>query len=296
LRSGDLIELVPDRTDRQNPTDQKRRNHDNKNPVRETEQVGQLFTHAHGRISAIARGARSSRRRFGGALQLLVLARYRLARPRRGELWSLDAADVEREWTKIAGDVVAHAHAAYVVELAAALAPPEQPEPDALAAIVATWDGLADAGPSPAALRAVELSLLELAGHRPALDACAACGRSIASGDLRPTSSAAEGQRGPIDGDGTVFDPTRGGVVCRTCAAASRGPGVRAIDSGAIAYLRAVAAAPTIADARSLDADARFTAADRHAGRDALVAMATALVGKPLRSLEYIAKLGGKKP
>jgi DNA repair protein RecO (recombination protein O) len=247
-------------------------------PVREADLVVALYTQSHGRISGIARGARSSRRRFAGALQLLVLARYQLARPRRGELWSIDNAEIEREWTAIAADVVAHAHAAYVVELVGALLPPEAPDPHALAIVVAVWDVLADAGPSPAALRAAELALLDLAGHRPALDACAACGDAIESGEH------------------VVFDPTRGGTVCRRCAARSRGAGVRPLDAGALAYLRAVAAAPTLADARALDADARFAAADRVAARDALVAMIVALVGRPLRALEYIAKLAGKKP
>jgi hypothetical protein len=39
-------------------------------------------------------------------------------------------------------------------------------------------------------------------------------------------------------------------------------------------------------------------AADRSAGRDAVIAMVVNLVGKPLKSLEYIAKLGaaGRRP
>ena len=245
-------------------------------PVRESDLVVQLYTDAHGKLSGIARGARSSRRRFAGALQLLVLARYGLARPRRGDLWSIERADIEREWTSVAADVVAHAHAAYVVELVGALLPPEAPDPHALAIVVAAWDSLADAGPSPGALRAAELELLDLVGHRPALDACAACGAT------------------DVD-TGGVFDPSRGGVICRRCAARSRGPGVRPLDAGALAYLRAVAAAPTLADARALDADARFAPADRIAGRDALVAMIGALVARPLRALEYMAKLAGKK-
>jgi hypothetical protein len=39
------------------------------------------------------------------------------------------------------------------------LLPPEAPDPEALDLIVALWDSLADGGPSPGALRAVELAL-----------------------------------------------------------------------------------------------------------------------------------------
>ena len=241
-------------------------------PLRESDLMLTLLTAEHGRISAVARGARKSQRRFAGALQLLVLGRFQLSRS-RGELFTLESADVEREWTTLASDVVSVAHASYVAEVAGSIVPPEQPEPEALELIVALWQSLAEGGPSPAALRFVELYLLELAGHQPALDACAACGRTELAGG--------------------VFDPTRGGAVCRACAATSRGPGVRPLASATLAYLRAIAAASSPSDARAIDG--RFDAADRTSGRDALVAMVLELVGKPLKSLEYIAKLARSK-
>jgi DNA repair protein RecO (recombination protein O) len=247
--------------------------------LRESDLLVVLYTTSHGRVSAVARGARKSQRRFAGALQLLVLGRYQLGRRPRGELWGLDGAEVVREWTHLASDVFAVAHASYIAELVIALMPAEAPDPHVLDVVVALWDSLAEAGPSPAALRAVELELLDLAGHRPALDACAACGETALA-------------------SGAVFDPTRGGAICKRCAATSRGANIRPIDAGALAYLQAVAAAGSPAAARALDADPAVAAAERAAGRDAMVSMVVSLVGKPLKSLEYIAKLGaaGRRP
>lgn len=242
-------------------------------PLRESDLLVTLYTETHGRLTAVARGARKSQKRFAGALQLLVLGRFQLGRKPRGDLWSLEGADIVREWTQLATDVVAVAHASYVAELVGALLPAEVPEVAALELIVAVWDSLADAGPSPGALRAAELALLDMGGHRPALDACAACGRT----DLEA---------------GAVFDPSRGGAICRSCAAGSRGPGIRPLDPATLAYLRAAAALGTPGAARALDADPRFSPADRTAAREALIAMVMLLVGKPLRSLEFIAKLG----
>ena len=241
-------------------------------PLRESDLLVVLFTDRHGRVTAVARGARRSRRRFTGALSLLVLARYQLGRRPRGELWGLDAAEVVREWTRLSSDVVAVAHASYVAELVEALLPPEAPEPEVLDLIVALWDALAAGGPSPGALRAVEIELLDLVGHRPAIDRCAACG-----GEL---------------GDGAVFDPRRGGAICRRCGGLSRTTGVRPFDPATRAYLSAIAELDTPLAARAMDGDPRFASADRTAGRDAIVAMIGTLVGKPLRSLEYLAKLG----
>jgi len=241
-------------------------------PLRESDLLVVLYTDRHGRITAVARGARKSRRRFAGALSLLVLARYRLGRPPRGELWGLEAADVVREWTQLSSDVVAVAHASYVAELVDGLLPAEAPEPHALEIIVALWDALAAGGPSPGALRAVEFALLDLAGHRPAIDRCAACGGGL--------------------GPGAVFDPRRGGAICRSCAGLSRNTGVRPYEPATQAYLKAVVDHGEPLAARAVDVDPRFAAADRTAARDALVAMVTGLVGRPLRSLEYLAKLG----
>ena len=239
-------------------------------PLRESDLLVVLYTDTHGRVSTVARGARRSQRRFAGALQLLVLGRYHLGR-QRGELWDLDRAEVEREWTRIV-DPIAVAHASYVAELVGGLLPAESPDPEALEIVVSLWDSLADGGPSPGALRVVELGLLDLGGHRPAIDRCAACG----SPDLE---------------SGTVFDPTRGGAICRADAARSRGPGVRPFEPATRAYLTAIATLETPAAARAIDADPAWTRADQVAAREALVAMITGLIGRPLRSLEYLGKL-----
>lgn len=244
-------------------------------PLRESDLIVELYTAASGRVTALARGGRSSQRRFAGALQLLVLGRYELGR-RRGDWRELQSADVVAEWTRVASDVVAVAHASYVAELTNALAPLEVPEPHVVEWIVALWDSLAEAGPSPAVLRSMELALLELSGHRAALDACAVCGRAQLAN--------------------AVFDPHRGGAVCQICAASSRAPGVRPVNPATLAYLHAAASATSPREARRLDCDPAFDRGDRLAGRDALVAMVQGLVGRPIKSLEYIAKLASAGP
>lgn len=248
-------------------------------PLRESDLLVVLYTDTHGRISAVARGARKSQRRFAGALSLLVLARLELGRRPRGELWGLESAETEREWTQLASDVVGVAHASYAAELVASLLPPETPEPSVLELVVALWDSLAEGGPSAAALRYFELALLDIAGHAPALDRCAACGETELA-------------------VGAVFDPTRGGAICRACAAGSRGPSVRPMSPPARAYLQAIAQADHPSAARALDEDARFDASDRKAAREAMITMVTGLVGRPLRSLEYLTKLAtaGRRP
>jgi DNA repair protein RecO (recombination protein O) len=245
-------------------------------PYRDADLVVALYTAGHGRLTALARGARGSRRRFAGTLGLLVLARYQVRRPARGDMWSLDSADVVREWTALAADLAAYAHAGYGLELLRELAPAEAPDPALLALVIALFDNLVAHGPSPAALRAFELALLTEIGSAPVLDACVACGTADA-----------------LDEPGAIFDPGRGGMVCARCAPTSRGAGVRHLAVAARRYLSA-AAARTPAEAVGLDAE--LDPADRIAARDAVLAMIGALLGHGLHSVEFIAKLAGRQP
>jgi hypothetical protein len=80
--------------------------------------------------------------------------------------------------------------------------------------------------------------------------------------------------------------PSRGGVACRGCGA---GAG-RDLDPGARALLVAAAELPLERAARDLAGVERRAARQ---ARDAMVSLVLHQVGKPLRSLEFIARLRG---
>lgn len=237
-------------------------------PYRESDWVATLYTRGHGKISALARGARNSKRRFGAALGHLVISRFGLER-RRGELWTLTSAELRHDYTALAADVACYAHASYALELVRELAPGEVVEPALLDLLIALHASLAAHGPRPAVLRAFELHLLDVLGSAPVLDRCVACG-----GDLD---------------DGAWFDPSRGGVLCARCSAHGRGPGLRPLPAAARAYLMTARVVDTLEDARELDAAAE--PGDPAAARDAVIAMITHLLGHPLRTLEFLGKL-----
>ncbi len=236
-------------------------------PVGESDLVLGLYTRALGRVSAIARGARSSRRRFAGALGSLMVSEVGLSRRTRGgELWSLDHATLRGDHSAIASDPIALGHASYGLELVRELTPAEVPEPAILDLLIELWTELGH-GPSPSLLRGFELRLCALLGSDVALDQCAACHHDH---DLD---------------DGAVFDPTRGGVLCRACAVHSRGPGVRPLPGPARQYLR-LAAASALGTVRGLDDDD-----ERVVARDAMVGFVSHLVGRPLRTIGFVAQV-----
>lgn len=228
-----------------------------------------LLCRERGKISALARAARRSKRRFGGALGLFTVSEVELRRRPGSELWTLSAATPRDVFPEITADLAAIAHGSYATELVRELSAPEQPDEDVFDLLLELFAALR-AGAVASRLRAFELRLLSAIGLGPVFDRCAACGERDLS-------------------RGAVLDPHRGGAVCAGCAAASRTLGVRPLADDARQLLVAAQRAPSLAAADALETEGDAASA----ARDAMLALISHHVGKPLRSVEFIAKLSG---
>ena len=183
----------------------------------ERDLVVTLFSRERGKLSAFARGARSSRRRFGGALEPFTLLAAEVTE-RGGDLWVLEDAGVERGFGNLRGDLARIACASYAVELARELVRDAEPHEDLFDGLVA-YLGLLDEAPArPWDLRRFELDALRAAGLQPALVECARCGRPAGEGPAR-------------------FDPLQGGVLCPACASTGSA-GARPIGADVLEALR----------------------------------------------------------
>jgi DNA repair protein RecO (recombination protein O) len=147
-------------------------------PLREADLLVTLFTRADGKIHGVARAAKKSKRRFGGALEPLtvVLARYE-DRERR-DLARLDSCEVLE--SPLANEVsypraVALAH---VAELLDELLPEREASDDVFRL---TLSVLAELRGSDLwmPLTYFELWMTRLMGYLPDLSECAACGRTL---------------------------------------------------------------------------------------------------------------------
>jgi len=242
----------------------------------EADVIATLLAREQGKLAALARSARRSQRRFGAALDLFTVSEVEL-RPHRGsELWTLSSAQTIESFAELAREVGSLAHASYGTELCRELSAAEQPEPELFDLLVELFRSLARRGARVDVLRAFELAMLDLVGLSPAFEVCAACGR---------------GDSFALD-RGAVLDAARGGAICSACAAASRGAGVRPLGAGARAVLAAAQraargpgglAAVDLGGGRGDDADE---------ARDAMLALLTHHVGRPLKTVEFIGKLG----
>ncbi|MBK8253255.1 MAG: DNA repair protein RecO [Polyangiaceae bacterium] len=170
----------------------------------EADAIVALFTETRGLVSAIARGARKSTKRFGaleplhllrvtfeekGGAELCTLVEATLAAPRLGLLSSLEHMEIASaalQWVRRA-------------------TPPQVAEPALWAdmnALLDSLDGLPESTTARANLATVGLRLLQGAGWGLELSACVRCGR-----ECGPDATA-------------CADGAQGGLVCRACGGA----------------------------------------------------------------------------
>jgi DNA repair protein RecO (recombination protein O) len=234
----------------------------------ESDRIVTLLTRERGKISAFARGARASRRRFGGALEPFTAVAAE-ARERAGsDLLGLDSVSVLRAHGGIRDDLARIACAGYAAELVRELVRDAEPHEDLFDLLVA-YLGALDAAPArPAALRAFELGALRAAGLSPRLDACAACGAPLAQG-VRAR-----------------FDPAQGGALCTACAGGA-GPGAVTLSADALAALARLAAGGLAA----AESATLAPAAGREA-RDALTRFIEHHLGRRLPARRFLDEIG----
>ena len=234
----------------------------------EADRIVTLFGRDTGRLSALARGARKSQRRFAGGLSLCALGSAAVRERPGSELATLERFDATASHAALGSDVARMAHAAYAAELVGKLCAPRQVEPavfDWLSLFLGLLDG---DGASAERLRVFEIGLLSGLGFGPVLDTCAVCaGESFAG---RPPSEAS-----------FRWDPDRGGAVCTACARGGRPvqPAVR----DALVRLSQTPLADAAGAALPPDVNRDC--------REALLEIISHHVSGPLKSVEFIAKV-----
>ncbi len=173
----------------------------------ESDLVVHLLTPETGRWTAMAKGARRSKKRFPGALDLFHLVRLHADR-RPGRMARLDGAVLLDAQAALRRDPVRFALACVLLERMARLAPEGAAPPDARRLFRFALDGLRMISVSTpdARLRLwTELRTLDALGLRPELRRCVRCGQAL-HGDQ------------PIH-----FLIAEGGPVCSGCRGGAEG-------------------------------------------------------------------------
>jgi DNA repair protein RecO (recombination protein O) len=172
----------------------------------EADRILQLYTPHRGRVSAIAKGVRRTRSRFGGRLEPFFRLRIELHEG-RGDLLTVTGATTVDGYARLRGDAQALDAAARACDAVGRLFETSEPHPGVYNLLCRKLSLLDEqAGDQSGSQRdrgaalAFRLKLLLAAGLAPQLGACASCG-----------------EREHLVG----FSGADGGVVCGACEAGS---------------------------------------------------------------------------
>jgi DNA repair protein RecO (recombination protein O) len=174
----------------------------------EADRVVTLLTRQHGKLGALARSARKSKRRFAGSLEGFALIDAELVIG-SGELAQLRSARVTRAFPHLLADLERLNTAGQLLRASRELIPERMADAHLFDELLGALAAL-DRPDVPAATLGVccEVRLFALTGFAPLLGACGRCGK-------RP---------GP--GRAGDFDASRGSLICQDCGGAGlRVPG-----------------------------------------------------------------------
>lgn len=198
----------------------------------EADRLLTLYTREHGKVRAVAKGARKIASRKAGHLEPFTRVKLQLAKGR--DLFIVTQAETIDAYPALREDLTLTGYAAYVLELLDRFVPDEEAaSPSLFRLLTETLSRIAtdtstlrqaqdnaslSAGSIPwLTVRSYEMRLLDLLGFRPKLFDCANCGNEIL----------AEEQ---------FFSASLGGAVCPNCG---RGlPALWPISVDALKYLR----------------------------------------------------------
>jgi DNA repair protein RecO (recombination protein O) len=173
-------------------------------PYGDSDLISSLFTEKLGRVSALARAARKSQRRFGGGLEPFHTLEVDLDQSSGSDLASLRAARVIQPRTRLLGHLAGMEAAGVFLGWLRHSAPEHTPEPVLWELAIACLDELERADVAPGATSKARLALathgwrlLVACGWRLELERC------VVSGARCPDEKSA------------LIDPVRGGLVSR---------------------------------------------------------------------------------
>lgn len=164
----------------------------------ETSKILTLYTRGFGKLKVIAKGARSTRSRFGGALEPLNHISIVFYDKETRDLQFLSQADIIKTFPAIQKDLEKTAIAMAVCELVNQLEIGTAPSPrlfrlllDVLASVDRT------SGKPHNCFRGFQVRLFDIMGFKPNLTVCSRCGRATPNGGR--------------------FNVSHGGYTCEVC-------------------------------------------------------------------------------
>jgi DNA repair protein RecO (recombination protein O) len=171
-------------------------------PSGESDRIVSFLTEGYGKMTAVAKGAKRSRKRFANSLEPFSLVILRFQDRPHTSLAFLLACELQRAYTKVAGSLEKIAYASYLVEITEGLIGEREENHLVFNHLREGLTYLEEAETSQIFLAGFELRLLKLAGYQPVFDSCGRCGVD----------------RWRLTARAWHFSHRDGGVLCASCA------------------------------------------------------------------------------
>jgi DNA repair protein RecO (recombination protein O) len=166
-------------------------------PLGESDRIVTFLTRSAGKVRAVAKGARRSKRRFGSNLERFSRVRLQYFEREGSDLARIEAADLLESFYRLQEDPERAAVMACMAEVADAFSREQQEDEAYFRLLHAVLRAIRDGMGLDHAARYFEIWTLRLHGVLPPLSACARCGRAVRSG---------------------AYDRREAGVLCRSCS------------------------------------------------------------------------------
>lgn len=210
----------------------------------ESDKIVTVLSRAEGKFTGIAKGAKRSRKRFPGSLELFSHVNLDYRQKSETALCFLERAVLIRPWRRLLASLECYAAASHVIEVADKMTADREVGDDIYALVVAGLARLEDRPPLSTTLRLFELAVLTASGYRQQFEHCARCrtGFSGFAGQLRVPHAGA-------------------GLVCPPCAETEHGgPGISQPAVAALTRLQAAVSEGLPGNGAPCDAAAIFEA------------------------------------
>ncbi len=184
----------------------------------ESDRLVTLFTRTNGRITAIAKGAKRSRRRFVNVLEPCTLIQASIALPRTTGLSRLDSATIEESYPAIRTDFKEYLYACLSCELVSLWT--REGSADEGIFDIFKWylTGLSEGTDPKRRTLFFKTRLLTLVGYAPDFEACIRCKEAL---------------EGPIQ-----FSVSEGGFICKACLGGKDLIASKMVHAGVVGSLR----------------------------------------------------------
>ncbi len=167
----------------------------------EADRILTLYTPAHGKVRAIAKGVRRTKSRTSGHVDLFTRSNLLIAVGRQLDI--ITQAETVETFAGLRRNLWHVAQATYIVELVEGFSAEQLANHGLYTLLIDTLRRLATGDDPFLAVRACELQLLGLTGYQPQLFRCLHCNERIEPGSNR-------------------FSARLGGVLCPACEASDR--------------------------------------------------------------------------